>query len=283
MQYFFQQGGEDPNTSSDFFNGLIDMSMAQQNESDVETPQEEQAPTEEYDNEFLQGLSEYAKESNSNDLQSQIDELKQQLNDKSYESSVDTRIQDLEEQLSIAQFYGSPDGEDYVMGQYEAKPASNNETSAAPASKYTPVESSVSSSGVGAYNVGNIRDVKTGKFKQFASAAEGEQALMNQLNIYQTGKSKTGIKPTSTLYQAMAIYAPASDNNNPKQYAEFIAKKMGVSPNTPINQLDPKGWAAAIKIMEGNTKTRQMGGYVNTFQGGRMGMKPTKKTNKYTC
>src|SRR5690606_35099670 len=73
------------------------------------------------------------------------------------------------------------------------------------------------------------------------------------LDLYQTGRSKTGVKPHNSLYEAMAIYAPASDNNNPKKYAEFIGKKLGIDPyKTPIHSIDKIKWAEAISIMEGN-------------------------------
>lgn len=89
-------------------------------------------------------------------------------------------------------------------------------------------------------------------FRSFATYEEGKNALMNQLKLYQTDKSKTGIKSNSTLLQAMSIYAPSSDNNNPTHYANFIAKKLGIDVNTPISKIDTKKWADAIEIMEGN-------------------------------
>jgi hypothetical protein len=109
----------------------------------------------------------------------------------------------------------------------------------------------------GNFNLGNIRDTVTGKFKSFGSYEEGRQALIRQLNLYKTGKSKTGVKPTNSLYEAMAKYAPVADKNNPVQYAEFIAKRIGISPKTPISEIDLEKWADAITIMEGNTKLRK--------------------------
>lgn len=105
-------------------------------------------------------------------------------------------------------------------------------------------------------------------FRSFATPEEGRNALLNQLNLYQTGKTKTGVKPTSTLYEAMATYAPASDKNDPKGYADFVAKKLGVSPDTPIKDLDPKGWADAITIMEGNKKGNNPGNLRKFQMGG---------------
>lgn len=89
-------------------------------------------------------------------------------------------------------------------------------------------------------------------FQTFGSYSEGRNALENQLRLYQTGKTRNPVKPSSSLYEAMSVYAPASDNNNPKKYAEFIANKLGISPSTPISQIDTKQWADAIEVMEGN-------------------------------
>lgn len=96
-------------------------------------------------------------------------------------------------------------------------------------------------------------------FRTFGTYAEGKQALYNQLNLYKTGKTRTGLKPTSSLYEAMSTYAPASDNNNPKQYAEFVAKNLGVSPSAQISTLDTEQWANAIEKMEGNKKGNNPG------------------------
>lgn len=43
--------------------------------------------------------------------------------------------------------------------------------------------------------------------------------------------------PEMNLYDFYNRYAPSSDNNNPKSYAEFVAKKIGVSPNVKIKTL----------------------------------------------
>ena len=103
----------------------------------------------------------------------------------------------------------------------------------------------------GQYNAGNLRN-SDGSFQSFSSPEEGRQALVNQLNRYQTGNTKTKARPDMSLTDAMGVYAPASDNNNPKQYAEFIAKRLNISPNTQIKDIDANAWADAISVMEGN-------------------------------
>lgn len=112
-------------------------------------------------------------------------------------------------------------------------------------------------------------------FRSFATYQEGKNALINQLKLYQTDKSKTGIKSKSTLLQAMSIYAPSSDNNNPTHYANFIAKKLGIDVNTPISKIDTKKWADAIEIMEGNKVGNNPGNLRN-----QAGGTPVAKTKR---
>ena len=97
-------------------------------------------------------------------------------------------------------------------------------------------------------------------FRTFSSYEEGKQALHNQLNLYKTGKTKVGLKPSSTLLEAMSKYAPFGDGaNNPIVYSNVIAKKLGITPNTPISQIDTKKWADAIEKVEGNKKGNNPG------------------------
>lgn len=96
-------------------------------------------------------------------------------------------------------------------------------------------------------------------FRTFGSYQEGRAALENQLNLYKTGRTKNPVKPTSTLYEAMSVYAPAADKNDPKNYANFIARKLGISVDTPIYKIDTGKWADAITIMEGNKRGNNPG------------------------
>lgn len=105
-------------------------------------------------------------------------------------------------------------------------------------------------------------------FRTFSSYEEGKQALHNQLNLYKTGKTKVGLKPSSTLLEAMSKYAPFGDGaNNPIVYSNIIAKKLGITPNTPISQIDTKKWADAIEKVEGNKKGNNPGN-IRAFEHG---------------
>lgn len=50
-------------------------------------------------------------------------------------------------------------------------------------------------------------------------------------------KDKIKKNPTWNFYQFFSNYAPDSDGNNSKQYAEVVAKKVGVSPNTVLSTI----------------------------------------------
>jgi len=44
-------------------------------------------------------------------------------------------------------------------------------------------------------------------------------------------------KSSDTLYDFFGRYAPSSDNNEPRKYAEYVAAQLGVEPTTQISQL----------------------------------------------
>lgn len=93
-------------------------------------------------------------------------------------------------------------------------------------------------------NPGNIRYAKqantTGSdsrnFAVFLTYADGFQALKNLLSNAATGKSSV-YKPTDTIYNFFAKYAPDSDGNNSVHYAESVASAIGVSANSQIKTL----------------------------------------------
>ena len=93
-------------------------------------------------------------------------------------------------------------------------------------------------------NPGNIKNIGQAKaigkddkgFCVFATYADGYMELRNMfVRACTTGSSN--YKPTMTLYEFYQKYAPDSDGNNSKQYAEVVAKKLGVSPSIQIKDL----------------------------------------------
>lgn len=91
-------------------------------------------------------------------------------------------------------------------------------------------------------NPGNLRWSpfmvgKEGGFAKFATFSDGYKALLHQLRIATNGKSRV-YRPEMTLLEFFSTYAPASDSNHPRAYAEFVARKLGVNTDTKINTLN---------------------------------------------
>ncbi|HBB1160529.1 TPA: lytic transglycosylase catalytic [Escherichia coli] len=96
-------------------------------------------------------------------------------------------------------------------------------------------------------NPGNIRPVSGKGFRFFESALEGWEAMKNQLMRYFTGKT-TG-RALQTIQDIVSTWAPAGDNNDPKKYAQDVAKWMGVSPNAILNLTEPQTMGALMQSM----------------------------------
>ena len=96
-------------------------------------------------------------------------------------------------------------------------------------------------------NPGNIRPVSGKGFRFFESALEGWEAMKNQLMRYFTGKT-TG-RSLQTIQDIVSTWAPAGDNNDPKKYAQDVAKWMRVSPNAILNLTDPRTMGALMQSM----------------------------------
>ncbi|ECC2476533.1 lytic transglycosylase catalytic [Salmonella enterica] len=96
-------------------------------------------------------------------------------------------------------------------------------------------------------NPGNIRPVGGNGFRFFGSALQGWEAMKNQLMRYFTGRT-TG-RALQTIQDIVSTWAPAGDNNDPKKYAQDVAKWMGVSPNTVLNLANPETMAALMQSM----------------------------------
>lgn len=106
-------------------------------------------------------------------------------------------------------------------------------------------------------NPGNLRfNNQTGAvkgdagFAKFNSYDEGFQALINDIKAKQTGKTRTGLGPNSTIQDLMNVYSPASDSNNPVKLANTLSQGLGVPVNSPIGQLDTQQLAKLISINE---------------------------------
>ncbi|MFN1150070.1 hypothetical protein [Serratia liquefaciens] len=96
-------------------------------------------------------------------------------------------------------------------------------------------------------NPGNIRPVGGKGFRFFESALHGWEAMKNQLMRYFTGKT-TG-RALQTIQDIVSTWAPAGDNNDPKKYAQDVAKWMGVSPNAVLNLNNPNTMGSLMQSM----------------------------------
>lgn len=121
-------------------------------------------------------------------------------------------------------------------------------------------------------NPGNLKDPKTGTFRQFASPQEGYAALLNDLQAKKMGTTTSGLGPSSTLVDFSATYAPKGDNNNPGQYAANLANQMGVRPDSRLKDLDVAKWASAVAKNEDQSGTFANQKIVSSNTGNTLGM-----------
>lgn len=90
-------------------------------------------------------------------------------------------------------------------------------------------------------NPGNMRysPFETGKdggFSVFPNEQRGMEALVYQLRLATSGRSKV-YSPDMTLLGFFSKWAPSADANDPEAYAEAVAKRLGVTPMTRIKDL----------------------------------------------
>ena len=110
----------------------------------------------------------------------------------------------------------------------------------------------MSNLGIKNNNPGNLRDPRTGNFQVFKTPQEGHLALLNDIDYKKSGKS-SHIQPGATLSDFAKTWAPASDNNDPINYANTLAQHTGVDVNTPFDQIPTDKLAEAIKVAEGTS------------------------------
>ena len=109
-------------------------------------------------------------------------------------------------------------------------------------------------------NPGNLRFIGQagasqgeGGFAKFESPQAGYQALVNDLTAKQSGKSRTGLTGNSTLKELMNVYAPPVENDT-GAYVNELAKRLGISINKKIKDIDIMKLAMEIASIESLTK-----------------------------
>jgi hypothetical protein len=101
-------------------------------------------------------------------------------------------------------------------------------------------------------NPGNLRNPSTGNFQQFSNAGDGYNALMGDLQYKQQGKSKH-IQPGGTLLDLANVWAPASDNNIPENWAKNVARTVGTDINARWDTIPLDTLAKGIMVAEGTS------------------------------
>lgn len=284
INLFFQNGGEDPNNSTAFFNGLVDEGMQQQ-EEDINTP-EETVSVDDSEDEFIRSLTEYADESQNKDLQEQINELKKEIGLRQAERETDTRISDLEDQLAMANFYQTPEGEDALLSAYE--PAQPSVETGMP--KYsagdTPLTLTGNSIAATHNNPGNLKfagwmqkygaqkgkkGTDGGSFAKFPTVETGLMVRKILLKTkYANEDINTGLKRYSNNGYGVEIYPELKG----KKFNQLTEAEFDELTRRQIKREDV-GVAKQLGVMK-------MGGYVGSFEAGRLVTKPNPK-KKYKC
>ena len=89
-------------------------------------------------------------------------------------------------------------------------------------------------------NPGNLRSWPGAKvvenFAFFNSFEEGWNALIGQIKLGITGESQF-YYPRMTIQEFFEVYAPSGDNNDPHAYARAVARRLGVSTNYKIGDI----------------------------------------------
>lgn len=83
-------------------------------------------------------------------------------------------------------------------------------------------------------NPGNLRAL-SGEFQMYCSPAAGFAAMINDIEHKIMGFTVTGLTPSSTLAQLIAVYAPQSDGNPVPAYIQYVSAQTGIDPNAPFN------------------------------------------------
>lgn len=239
QKYFFQEGGQ-ASAGAEDFNRYVDNLLNQQEEPSYNF--EDTSPEE---SEYIKGLREY------DDEQSHVNQeqfFSQKLEE--FSNLLDEKLAQVNMQQETYDWFASEDGTEAMGGLYDTQSNSGSQEKI----NYENQAANAQSSGGGSKNnYGNIKG-PDGRFLNFNTPEEGRKALLHQLSLYQTGKTKNPVKPTSTIYEAMSVYAPKTPGtkDDPVAYANFVAKRLGVTPNTAIKDINLEQWADAVSVFEGN-------------------------------
>lgn len=113
---------------------------------------------------------------------------------------------------------------------------------------------STSSRNLANFNFGNVK-TPGGGWASYASREDGLMGVGERVLRYSNAPDRGW--HARTIRDVINIYAPASDGNNVGEYSNFIARRMGVSPDAQLNFRDPNvlaGFIESMPIMEHGAK-----------------------------
>lgn len=158
---------QDP-TGATLFNNMFDSNIDQE-----QTMQEDTVGQEPIEDSFLASLDEFEKQNQDQDVQQQINELRQQFEIQLQTRDLDEQQQRLEEQLAMQEYYSSTEGQEAVMEKYNTTNYTPQPVEE-PAPRYTTVADEISAKESG----GNYKALPYKKDGSLASSAVGKYQFL---------------------------------------------------------------------------------------------------------
>lgn len=170
------------------------------------------------------------------------------------------RVAKLDEQIAEGRMNallaaGDYDGAEKLLGGSGTAPAASS--GGVPGSFTSSGGGTTSSRNLSVHNYGNVKNID-GKFNAYASRHDGLMAIAERIKRYHEDPKRNA----QSISDIIHIYAPKEDSNDPKGYAAFLGKRLGISPTSRLNFNDPKmvaGLVQGIAAMEHGAKKVSVG------------------------
>ncbi len=170
------------------------------------------------------------------------------------------RIAKLDEQIAEGRMNallaaGDYDGAEKLLGGSGTAPAASS--GGVPGSFTSSGGGTTSARNLSVHNYGNVKNID-GKFNAYASRHDGLMAIAERIKRYHEDPKRNA----QSISDIIHIYAPKEDSNDPKGYAAFLGKRLGISPTSRLNFNDPKmvaGLVQGIAAMEHGAKKVSVG------------------------
>ena len=160
------------------------------------------------------------------------------------------RVAKLDEQIAAARLNaliaaGDYDGAETLLGGSGTAPAASSGGG------------TTSSRNLSVHNYGNVKNID-GTFAAYASRHDGLMAIAERIKRYHEDPKRRA----QSISDIIHIYAPKEDSNDPHGYADFLGKRLGISPTARLDFDDPKvvaGLVQGIAAMEHGAKKGSVG------------------------